>query len=176
MSRYFLDGAYYFITVPTIGHRRFFDTSEKKQCVLAKFHEAAQKYHLRDFDFSIVSDHYHVVSFFEKGLFIPKFLQYVNGGSAYVFNKLTGNSIQVWDEYHVYVVEDDAVLARVCGYVVGNPLKHGEVKNFEELAHYPFSSYQLLAERLGDETALEYVRSVVLLDDARLASDLTKVY
>ena len=164
MSRYFIDNSYYFITIPTINRYPFFDTLRKKFIVLDRINKAKQVYKLNDFDFSIISNHYHFVSYFKKGEIIPKLLQIINGGSAFNLNKLTNNKRPVWDEYHIYLVKDEEALFRIKGYVVGNPLKHKEVKTFRKLKKYPFSSYHSLIEKFDEKTIQEFVNSAILWD------------
>jgi len=165
MSRYFVDNSYYFITVPTVDQYSFFDTPEKKSIILDRINKSKQTFKLNDFNFGIISNHYHFVSYFKSGKIIPKFLQMINGGSAYYFNKLTNNKRSIRDEYHIYLIENEILLNKVRGYVVGNPLKHKEVKTFKELREYPFSSYALLVKTLDEESIQKILRSVILLDD-----------
>jgi len=165
MSRYFTNNSYYFITVPTAKHFPFFDTPEKKSLILEKLNNARKVFKLDNFDYGIISNHYHFVSYFYDGNIIPRFLQRINGGSAYSLNKITGNKKPVWDEYYIYLIEDEILLDKIRGYVVGNPLKHGEVKTLKELERYPFSSYYSLVKKMGKETVGEFIRSVILLDD-----------
>lgn len=174
MSRYFLDNAYYFVTVPTIRHIKFFDSPKKKQIILSKLTQAAKQFNLSDMDFSIISHHYHFVVYFNEGKIIPKMLQLINGGSAYTLNKVSKNDSPVWDEYFIYVVQSELALARVQGYVTGNPLKHQEVKTLNELRTYPFSSYSSLEKRVGEITAREYVQSAIAVDERDLLHDLGK--
>jgi hypothetical protein len=64
MSRDFYDNVYYFITVPTAKRFPFFDTPEKKSVVLARLEKSKELFQLDDFDYSILSNHYHLVSYF----------------------------------------------------------------------------------------------------------------
>lgn len=178
MSRYFLDNAYYFITVPTFQREQIFNTLEKKRILLERIQEGIMKFSLREADYSILANHYHLIGYFQEGSAIPKFLQYLNGGAAYDLHKRFGNpaaNTPAWDEYHIYCVTDDVALSKIRGYVVGNPLKHGDVSNFAELSQYPFSSYAHLAARFDPETVQEWVRSVITLDDGDIINSITKL-
>jgi len=177
MSRYFLDNAYYFITVPTYQRGQIFNTPEKKRILLERVREGTIKFSLRETDYSILANHYHLIGYFQKGRIIPKFLQYLNGGAAYDVHKRFGSpavNTPTWDEYHVYCVTDDAVLAKIRGYVVGNPLKHGDVSSFAELSQYPFSSYAQLVTQFGEPTVQEWVRSVIATEENDLINSITK--
>ena len=171
MSRDFYDNVYYFITVPTAKHLPFFDTAEKKSLILARLEKSKALFQLDDFDYSILSNHYHLVSYFQNGGVIPKLLKMTNGGSAYELNKIIENRKPVWGEYFIYVINNEMSLAKVRGYVVGNPLKHGEVKTIEELDRYPFSSFRSLAKRFQDEQVVSWIQSVILLDDSEFVEE-----
>jgi hypothetical protein len=174
MSREFYNNVYYFITVPTAKHFPFFDTTEKKSLILTRLEKSKVLFQLDDFDYSILSQHYHLVSYFQNGKIIPKLLQIINGGSAYELNKITENRKPVWGEYHIYVIDNEMLLAKVRGYIVGNPLKHGEVKNLMELERYPFLSFKSLTKRFGKEQVLSWIQSVILLDDTEFIKEFYK--
>ncbi|MBU0612869.1 transposase [Patescibacteria group bacterium] len=165
MSRFFVNNSYYFITVPTIKRFPFFDTHKNKSFILERINKSKILFELDDFDFSIISNHYHFVSYFNNSQIIPKLLQFINGGSAYIFNQVTSNRKPIWDEYYIYLIEDEILLNKIRGYTVGNPLKHNEVKTLKELDQYPFSSYHTLIKQLGKNTVNEYIRSVIFLAD-----------
>jgi hypothetical protein len=174
MSRDFYDNVYYFITVPTAKHLPFFDTVEKKSLILTRIEKSKALFQLDDFDYSIISHHYHLVSYFQNGKGIPKLLQMINGGSAYELNKIIENRKPVWGEYFVYVIDNETLLAKVRGYVVGNPLKHGEVKTIEELDGYPFSSFHSLGKRFEKGQVVSWIQSVILLDDSEFVKEFFK--
>jgi hypothetical protein len=174
MSREFYNDVYYFITVPTIKHLPFFDTPEKKYLILTRLEKSKTLFQLDDFDYCILSHHYHLVSYFQNGKVIPRMLQIINGGSAYELNKITQNRKPVWGEYFIYVIDNEILLAKVRGYVVGNPIKHGEVKILEELEQYPFSSFQSLVRRFTKQEVIKWIQSVVLLDDTEIVKEFSK--
>lgn len=137
---------------------------------------AREHFDLKKFDFGIISDHYHCLVYFSKGEIIPRFLQFINGGSAHALNKMTGNKNPVWDEYFVYVPNNEVVLQKVRGYVIGNPLKHGEVDGFQELENYPFSTYKLNYAREGESQIKEIVQTVITVNEPDfIKTNLTKV-
>ncbi|MFH1366928.1 MAG: transposase [Patescibacteria group bacterium] len=165
MSRYFVNHSYYFITVPTAYRYHFFDTFLKKNLILNQIKSAIGINKLKDFNFSIMSNHYHFVSFYNNAGIIPKILKHIYGVSAYRLNKITGNKKPVWGEYHVYLIESDILLSKVIGYVAGNPLKHKEVKTLKKLEKYPFSSYSSLIKIIGKGNIDNYIQSVIQITD-----------
>jgi len=176
MSRFFLDDVYYFITVPTVDHFQFFDTPEKKKIILDKIKISQIRFGIPKLDFSILNNHCHYLAHFLNGKIIPRFLQFINGGGAYELNKMTANKNFVWGEYFVYVPKDEIVLQKIRGYIIGNPLKHGEVGSLKELENYHFSSYQSNCMADGNNQAEAVVHSVIAFDeDEFIKSNLTKV-
>jgi len=172
MTRNFYDNVYYFITVPTVRRFSFFDTSEKKSLILTRLEKSKGLFRLENLDFSIMSNHYHFVSYFQDGRIIPRLLQMVNGGSAYDLNRITDNKKPVWDEYFIYLIDKEVLLAKVRGYVVGNPVKHSEVRTLEELEKYPFSSFYTLTKKIEKEQVLSWIQSVILLDDEKFEREI----
>ncbi|MFA6474543.1 MAG: transposase [Patescibacteria group bacterium] len=177
MSRYFLDDSYYFITIPTFQRKVLFTDSQKKHLILQKIHEAIKKFSVKEVDYGILQNHYHIVALMQDGKVIPKFLQHINGGTSYAYQKIYGPlpDSAMWDEYHVYVAEKDEVLAKIRGYVMGNPLKHGEVKSLQALMTYPFSSYNQSTNKYGQKMVDEWIRSVIALDEDTFFSQLNKL-
>jgi len=172
MSRNFYNNVYYFITVPTVRCFPFFDTIEKKSLILARLEKSKGLFRVEDLDFSIMSNHYHFVSYFRDGRIIPRLLQMVNGGSAYDLNRITDNKKPVWDEYFIYLIDKEVLLSKVRGYVVGNPVKHSEVKTLAELEKYPFSSFYTLTKKIDREQVLSWIQSVILLEDEKFLETL----
>lgn len=176
MSRFFIDDVYYFITVPTADHFPFFDTPDKKKIILDKINISRNRFDIQKLDFGILNDHCHYLVRFLNGETIPRFLQFINGGSSYELNKRIDNKNPVWGEYFVYVPKDEIVLQKVRGYVIGNPLKHNEVGSLKELEIYPFSSYQSNCKGVGRIQAEALVQSVIPLgEDEFIGKNLTKV-
>jgi hypothetical protein len=89
-------------------------------------------------------------------------------------NKIIENKKPVWGEYFIYVISNERLLAKVRGYVVGNPLKHGEVKTLAELEGYPFSSFHPLTKRIGKQQVLSWIQSVILLNDTEFIKEFYK--
>jgi len=174
MSRNFYDDVYYFITVPTFNHFPFFNTAKKKSLIQKRLQKSKELFQLDDFDYSIISNHYHLVSYFKKGGVIPKLLQLINGGSAYELNKIIKNKKPIWDEYFFYLIDKEILLDKIRGYIVGNPLKHREVKTLKELEGYPFSSFRSLSKRFSKEQVLSWIQSVILLNDTELLKGFCK--
>ena len=167
MSRLFLHDCLYFVTVPTFEHEPIFNQVEERRILLDRLQNAFHRFGLRRAHFSVMSDHYHFVSPVTDGSVIPRVLQAINGGTSFDLHMKRDQSL--WGEYHVYVPTTEEIFARVIGYVVGNPVKHGDVQTLDELTHWEFSSYSILVEDVGVQTAEAMVRASVAMEDEDFA-------
>lgn len=167
MSRLFLDDVWYFITVPTTEHEPIFHDLQSRGVLLEQLKRGLDRFDLEEHHFSIMADHYHLLVDVREGLVIPKLLNYVNGGTS--FQLRLHRSVAVWGGYHLYVPSTEEVLGRVTGYVVGNSMKHGDVRTFDELYNWPFSTFASLVDQIGRDQAEEMVCSTIPLEDAEFS-------
>lgn len=164
MSRFFADKTWYFITVSTTKHFPFFLEPNDKQILTDQIRLSCQKLKISSFYFSVMNNHYHLLAYFDKGEIIPKLMNLIQGGSSFLLWRKLGNKDRpVWEDYHLYIPKNDNAFYGIRGYVIGNPLKHLEVKNFEELLDYPFSSFRKVVEEEDWETAVEGVSRTIRL-------------
>jgi REP element-mobilizing transposase RayT len=170
MSRYFVPDSWYFVTVPTRGHRPAFESFERRELLRRRLEESFGRFDVGYPDYAVMADHYHFVGSFRKSDKLPKLLQWVNGGVSFLLRKESDLDLPLWGEYHVFVPKTEEMLDRVRGYVVGNTLKHGDVANESELRRWPFSTYGRLVGRDGDVYAKDIVSSVMSVDDGEFGS------
>ena len=177
MSRFFKEYAYYFITVPTLRHERLFDSNEKKELLVQRIKKGVLKYDITELYFGINSDHYHLIGYFKNKESIPGLLNFINGGSSYNLNNLDNKrGRMIWDEYYLYLVEDDDALYKIKGYVIGNPYKHGEVKTLDHLKYYKFSSYAEVVDKEGEEMAKGMILSCIDLKLDEIKKGMKLIY
>ncbi len=174
MSRYFLDEVYYFVTVPTVDHRPFFNDIKHRQLLLEKMCQTFDRFGLNDRDYAIMDNHYHFLAYFQNGSVIPQVLKFINGPTGKAVRDADIVSGPVWGEYHVYVASTEQIYERIRGYVIGNPLKHGEVQNLEELARYTFSTFREVVTRYSQEYAEELVNSSIEMGEDQFFKSLPK--
>ena len=165
MPRYFLNEVYYFVTVPTFDHEPFFLAEDAKYYLLNKLKTTFQENGITEYDYSIMNNHYHFIAYFKSGDLIPRLLKTINGSSAAFVNKYLSRSGRVWDDYHIYIASTEQIYERIRGYVIGNPLKHGEVESLGALENHPFSSFKQVVKKNGREYAEELVNSVINIDE-----------
>ncbi|MFH1089194.1 MAG: transposase [Candidatus Uhrbacteria bacterium] len=170
MSRFFLNETWYFITVATNKHFPFFFYEKEKQIIVDKIISSTKKLGIEKFYFGVMSNHYHLLAYFKDGSIIPKLMNLIQGGSSFLLMRDLGNKDRnTWGDYHLNIPKDEASFDRIKGYVIGNPIKHGEVKNFDELLNYPFSSFGQVVREDGREQAEAIVCSVIETPEERMA-------
>ena len=125
---------------------------------------AQKKFDFSLHGFAIVSNHYHYLVLLNQGKILFLIEGFIAGGSSYELNKLNGIKRRVWDNYWAEIIQDDKGLRKVLGYILGNPLKHGEVENFTQLQKYPFASYQQAIDSYGKQEIDDLILAVKGLD------------
>jgi len=164
MRRPKLNNSFYFITASTFLHSPYFNTDTKKEIILDQFKKVQEKFNCYFYGFSIVPDHYHCSVYLKFGSDLPKIFQVINGGGSFLLNKKELVNQKVWENCWSEIVLNKTVFYKVLGYTIGNPLKHGIVKNFHELKNYRFSSYNNTASKYGDKFTENLVRNVINLN------------
>jgi len=148
----------YFVTLKTTGGLLFFNTDEKKRLVKTRIMDASKKCRIQIAAYAVLANHYHLLLRGENWEYVPKFLQLVNGGSAYLLNKMDGLAGRVvWDKRFSKPINPEAAMYNVTGYIAGNPLKHGAVNDLAGLYNHEFCNYQDLVKERG----LEYVDNMI---------------
>jgi len=71
---------------------------------------------------------------------------------------------RVWDNYWTKIILEENMFYNVLGYIIGNLLKHKEVKSFEELSKSIFSSFSQISSKYGFDFARDLVENVIELD------------
>ncbi|MFA6215165.1 MAG: transposase [Patescibacteria group bacterium] len=163
MIHLYFDDCYYFVTRSTNNHEKLFDTADKKKIILNRLMAAQKKFNFSLHAFSIISNHYHYLIYLPKGEVLPKLEQFIAGGSSHELNVLNNIKRSVWGEYWEKVVDEEK-LKKVLGYILGNLLKHGEAKNFDELNSSPFTSCKQGAAQYGEQTIQDLILSVNALN------------
>lgn len=164
MKHLYIDNAFYFITCSTFDNKPDLNTSTRKRIILLQIKKIVEKLEVKIYAFSILSDHIHTIWFIKNSLDLPILAQYLQGGSAYLLNKISEQQGRIWGEYFEKIITNKIAMQRIYGYVIGNPLKHHEVKNFKELARYPFSSFSQTVKKYGYQDLVKLVTDVIHLE------------
>lgn len=160
------DNTYYFLTTSTFLHYPYFKTAEQKQIILNQIKQVKQSFHIPISAFSIAINHFHLKFYLEKGELMSKIKNMLHGGISREYQKaydIQGRDL--WQSTRTYYIKNEEISWKITGYIIGNLLKHHEVSTFDELKENPFSSYKYMAEKLGEETAQELIRSVININE-----------
>ena len=168
MKHLYLDDAFYFITCSTFTHIPYFNTNDKKDIIRRQICKIIKRLPVKLYAYSIASDHQHTLWFVRKSSDLPKIGQYLQGGSAFLLNKILGRQGRVWGEYYEIAINRQRTLRRVYGYIIGNLLKHKEAHDFAQLEKSPFSSFAQTAQKIGRDEAIKLVTDVLYLSVAEV--------
>jgi len=154
----YLDNSYYFITCKTKNGNNYFHSYNLKIFILKTLYNARVLYNLYPFYFSILNNHYHFLTYIQKGKILGKVLKQINGNISRKLSLKSNHSL--WEKYYDQIIETEESFLKTVGYVTGNPLKHGLVKNLNDLQLYQFCNFKQLIEEYGKIGAIELVSEV----------------
>ena len=94
-----------------------------------------------------------------------KFIQYIHRESSRLINKLDYRSgRKIWFQYWDSSIRNEKDFYTHFNYIHENPIKHGLVRNLDELVDYRFCSYKEWLSKLGDETITDIIRMYPVVD------------
>ncbi|MBD3359384.1 MAG: hypothetical protein GF365_01595 [Candidatus Buchananbacteria bacterium] len=153
----YLDDQIYFITARTIKAKRFFNNEEKIRILSNKIILTVEKFNLKLFAWSVLMNHYHLLFLLKNGNKLPAIIRSINGGASYDLNKFENMpGRQIWWNYWDYCIRDEDDFYKHFNYIHSNPIKHGLVKNHEELKDYEFSSFKDYYKEYGTEKLMDF--------------------
>jgi putative transposase len=148
---FYLNKNYFFITCRTLLQEKYFLEDFKKEIILEQLKEIEKIFNLKFDAYSILSNHYHLLFYLDRGEDLKKIMQKLNGATSYKLNILNKVNRAIWDEYHNINVLDEKTFYNIIGYIIGNPFKHGLVKNIDELKDYKFCNYNEKVKEFGKQ-------------------------
>ena len=83
----YIDREWYFITAHTIGKTPLFNSNEQKSIWVNEFNLSTKKFKDDIAAWVLLSNHYHLLCYFEESTQIPNFLKALHGVSSYRLNK-----------------------------------------------------------------------------------------
>jgi hypothetical protein len=165
---YWSNDTSYFLTGTTFLHYPYFNDFPHKQLVLnqiLKIRRFLPKNN-NDLIYSIAINHYHIKFYLENGLLLSKIKQMIHGGCSFLYRKKYPMKYQeLWQDHKIVKITSDTMDWKITGYIIGNLLKHKEVNNFEELKENPFSSYQEVSNKFGDEFTRNMIYRVIDVEE-----------
>jgi len=165
MQRYkFCDQCVYFITYRVKDSLPLLQDSACKEILLKRINDQIEVFaDDQHFAFSILDTHWHMLALVKEKEKFSRALQMVLGGSARYINLHLKRSGELWPRHFVRPVFTEDSVSRVMGYVLGNPIRHGKVSNFDELYQYKFSNFHEFCDRVGKDAMCETVMQVLKL-------------
>ncbi len=140
----------YFLTARTINSRDYFNSDEKKKLILSALKIALEECKIGIFAWVILDNHYHCQIRVKYGVDLPKFVQRIHGLSARNLNKSENiRGRKIWWNYWDKCLNSEKDFWTHFNYINNNPIKHGFIRNTEELVNYPFSSYYFYLKKFG---------------------------
>lgn len=146
------DETFYFLTGRTVNRQPFLITDKGKNNFLSVLRESLLKFNIKLFAFVVNNDHYHLLAEINESTDLPKFVANLHANSARLINqleKILGRKI--WYQYWDRCIRDEKDFWIRFNYIHHNPIKHGYIKNINELSNYSFCSYKLWKQNKGQE-------------------------
>ena len=111
-------------------------------------------------------NHLHFVLFLESAAIYAKIKQYLKGGISHDYNERFPKKYpELWHNEFVKIINDENILLKVRGYIIGNLLKHKEINNFSDLYNCPFTSYKYFADAHGLQVAQDLIGEVIVVNE-----------
>jgi len=128
----------------------------RKEIVFEIFSNIFQDTDVSLYAFVILDNHYHLLLEIgmtsRKGVGIPRIINRCNCVIAKKLNEIDGcKGRKVFYQYWDWCIRDEKDFYSHFNYIHGNPIKHGLVKDFEELKNYKFCSYSGWVKKAGEE-------------------------
>lgn len=165
MKYQFSSGYKYFITYSLLPSAGFFFDSVIKEIILNALNS---KKGLIDIEaFSILNNHLHLmlnIADFEQQT-IKNFLKEFTTCSSRLINQHLNKSGANWEHYFGWGIFNEKAYMNILAYILGNPIRHGIVKSFDELYAYPFCNFNKFSDELGREAAENLVLTVLKIKD-----------
>ena len=142
----------YFLTARTVNSKAYFSSDKKKNIILAALTEALAENKFEIFSWVILDNHYHCQIKVKQGIDLPNFVQKIHGLSSRNLNKLEDiEGRKIWWNYWDKCLNTEKDFWIHFNYIHNNPIKHGYIKDFDQLASYKFSSYGHYLKLRGQE-------------------------
>jgi len=164
MRRLLLDDTIHFLTVVTVSRLPVFRNEAACQILKQQTDQVLSQYSAKAEAFAICYDHYHLAFRLGNGELRGTIIKLINGRSSFFINKALGRAGKLWGNKWLRFIGSEKAYWRVVGYIIGNPLKHGIVQNFNQLIEYKFSTFRDIVQIQGRSFAENIVREAIDLN------------
>ena len=146
-----LENEFYFLTGRLYSDSKVFYKNSNKDIFLNLLFDKIKIFDYQIFTFAVLLNHYHLLLKINKKP-ISDFINQLQGSSSFIINRIESrqgrkNFYQYWD----WCIRNEADFYKHFNYINQNPIKHGLVKNLEELVNYKYCGYKYLVEKNGEE-------------------------
>ncbi|MFH0988174.1 MAG: hypothetical protein V1763_02280 [Parcubacteria group bacterium] len=155
MKKYiFFPDEIYFLTYRTTEFKPYLKDNRQKDIVLRRIIGCEQRYNKGHFAYSIQDNHLHLLSLVEDPKQFSIDLQQIIGGSAFQVNKSLNRNGALWGRHFALPVHGTHNISMVLAYILGNPIRHGNIKTITELYDYPYCNYKNFCD-MNSKEAME---------------------
>ncbi|MBI4597112.1 MAG: transposase [Candidatus Omnitrophica bacterium] len=148
LPRVLVDGGCYHVIARGNNRQFLFTTDEAFWYFLDLLARAKARYPARLYHYCLMSNHLHLLLEIERGVALPKFMQFILQGYGRWYQARVGHSGHVWQgRYKSPVVAQESYYLEAGRYIERNPLRAKLVTN---LSDYSWSSYRYYAEGLAN--------------------------
>lgn len=164
-SHIYFDNTMYFVTARTIDGDHHFNTDMKKKMIFNCLKEIIEKLAINLYAWVIVNNHYHLLLKVFDGKDVFQLAKHINGKSSHELNIFEGKQgRKIWFQYRDWCIRNEIDFYKHFNYIHHNPVKHGYVKNQDEVLNYYFCSYRQWYEKKGDEWLLSCFSEYPIID------------
>ena len=166
-KRYLLPGHIYHLTHRCHNRQFLFPFAVHRNRYRAKLRAAARLFDLSLLDYSITSNHVHLLAFAEAPDQVSEFVQKADGEFAQDYNRRKGRSGAFWqDRFHSTLVDSGQYLFECIKYIELNMVRCGVVKHPSQ---WPWCGYAELMGHRERFRLLDMGRLLALLQTNDLA-------
>jgi REP-associated tyrosine transposase len=160
----YLDDGLYFITSRTFDHIDYFNDDNRRKIIYDIICLAEEKFEFDLHAWVILKNHYHLMIKVNKGSELSQIMKFINGKSSYDLNKIEKKERRIWSNYWDYLIRSEKDYYTHLNYIHNNLIKHGLVKNFDELKMNLNSSYMHFYEKYGEKWMMECFTNYPIID------------
>jgi REP element-mobilizing transposase RayT len=144
------------------GHegKDIFYGNKNKNRFLGYLTDAAKKFKIRMFAYTVMNNHYHLVLENSSGK-MSEFMKWLNGQYGAYYRTVTGGKGYVFQgRFKSTLIEKDAYLLQSIAYLLRNPVRAGIVKNAEDYSWSSIKSYYSNTKSSDEIVDFEFVNDL----------------
>jgi putative transposase len=157
-----IDNSWYFITAHTFDNIFAFSSYKAKENWISAFANCCKELNIKNQAFVIMSNHYHILCYFENAQIIPRFINLLHGRTSYFINSFENQQgRRIWHNYWDRLIRNEKDFWTKFNYIHYNPVKHGCVSDPVFWRH---SSYEHFILTKGSEWMADCFETYPIID------------